>query len=87
MKNKPMSLPGADEMASAFASSATELWKTLSGMQLPLPPLAQLQTDYLKQATELWNDSLHRLPGAPAGSPPPAPALNDRRFADRKSVV
>ena len=82
MKNKPIALPSADQAATAFASSAGEIWKTLSSMTLPLPPLAQLQSDYLKQATELWNESLHRLPGVPASTAAPtAPPLKDRRFA------
>ena len=82
MKNKPISLPSADEAATAFAASAGDIWKTLTSMSLPLPPLAQLQTDYLTQATELWNQSLQRLPGVPAGKPAPAaPVSKDRRFA------
>ena len=82
MKNKPISLSSADEAATEFASSAGDIWKTLTSLSLPLPPLAQLQTDYLTQATELWNQSLQRLPGVPASKPSPAaPAIKDRRFA------
>jgi len=80
VKNKPNSLPAVDEAATAFASSAGQVWKTLSSMTLP--PLAQLQTDYLTQATELWNQSLQRLPGVPAAMPSAAaPVIKDRRFA------
>jgi polyhydroxyalkanoate synthase subunit PhaC len=79
------SLPNADDAARAFTSSAAELWKTLTGVSLPLPKLSLLQSDYLTQATELWNQSLHLLPtgsGAAASTPArPAPSIADRRFA------
>ncbi|MCU7371769.1 class I poly(R)-hydroxyalkanoic acid synthase [Paucibacter sp. O1-1] len=48
------------------------MWKTVAGLQIPIEALSGLQADYLKQATELWNASLH-------GAKLPAPA--DRRFA------
>ncbi len=53
-----------------------------------LPELARLQSDYLRQATEVWNQSLSAMPmpmpmmgstGAPAASAPQLP-LPDRRF-------
>jgi len=59
--------------AAALSSSLTEVWKTMSGLSLPMPALTQLQADYLKASTELWNQTLQ---GADAVA---APA--DRRFA------
>ena len=84
MNTKPIALPSADDAVRAFTSSASEVWKTLSGVSLPA--LTQLQGDYLKQATELWNQSLHRLPvvpipGMPASAPAPVPPIADRRFS------
>ncbi len=77
MKTAPdpaLSTP-ADMAASAQAigSQLGEVWKTVSGLSLPMPVLAEVQSSYLKQATELWNQSLQ--PGQSA-----TPAA-DRRFA------
>ncbi|HSI59289.1 MAG TPA: class I poly(R)-hydroxyalkanoic acid synthase [Ideonella sp.] len=55
-----------------------EIWKTLSGLSLPPDAMGSLQSDYLKQATSLWNQSLERL--APEADKSPVP-LGDRRFA------
>lgn len=60
--------------AAALSSSMTEVWKTMSGLSLPVPALTQLQADYLKTATELWNQTLHSADTA---------APSDRRFAAR----
>ena len=84
MNTKPIALPSADDAVRAFTSSASEIWNTLSGVNLPA--LTQLQGDYLKQASELWNQSLHRLPtlpipGMPALAPAPVQAIADRRFS------
>jgi polyhydroxyalkanoate synthase subunit PhaC len=61
--------------AQAIGSQLGEVWKTVSGLSLPMPVLAEVQGSYLKQATELWNQTLHHGQGAA-----PAPAA-DRRFA------
>ena len=69
-------LPTPADMAAsvqAMGSQLGEMWKTLSGLSLPLPLLAEVQSSYLKQATELWNQTLqHGQAAAPAA---------DRRFA------
>lgn len=61
------------ETARAFGNSFGEIFKAMQGLNLPLPALTSLQADYLKQATELWNQTLQRdvQPAAPS----------DRRFA------
>ena len=80
--------PITDAVAQALAASAAETLKSLTALTLPVPSLAQLQTDYLQQATALWNQSLQQfqaLAGAAidkaAVLPVPTPVLGDRRFA------
>ena len=65
----------ADMTASAQAMGAQlgEVWKAMSGLSLPMPAMAEVQSGYLKQATELWNQTLHHGQGAAATA--------DRRFA------
>ena len=67
-------VPAADlaSQAAALSSSLTEVWKTMSGLSLPMPALAQLQADYLKSSTELWNQTLQSTDTA---------RPHDRRFA------
>src|SRR3990167_1271454 len=63
------------EAAKAFGSTVGEIWKSMSGLSLPLPAVSRMQADYLKQATDLWNQNLKQGDAAP----PPAPG--DKRFA------
>jgi polyhydroxyalkanoate synthase len=75
MKTKPDSAatPVSDLAANAQALGSTfsEIWKSVSGLNLPLPAIAELQGEYLKRASELWNQSLLANNARPA----------DRRFA------
>jgi polyhydroxyalkanoate synthase len=64
------------ETAQAYGATVGELVKSLSSLNVPLPALDALQSDYVKQATELWNGMV----GAPSDKAPVA--LNDKRFAD-----
>ncbi|MDH4463534.1 MAG: class I poly(R)-hydroxyalkanoic acid synthase [Acidovorax sp.] len=64
----------AQAHADAFGSAVGEIWKSMSGLSVPADGLSRLQADYLKEATEVWNASLH------AGEAE-APKLADRRFA------
>jgi polyhydroxyalkanoate synthase len=66
---------GLDETARAFGSNVGEVWKAMSGLSLPLPTLSALQGEYVKQATDLWNQSLQPF-GSDAKPVPPT----DRRF-------
>jgi polyhydroxyalkanoate synthase len=68
-------VPAAElaSQAAALSTSLTEVWKTMSGLSLPMPALGQLQAEYLKASTELWNQTLHSA--NTAGAP------RDRRFA------
>ncbi|MEP7298791.1 MAG: alpha/beta fold hydrolase, partial [Burkholderiales bacterium] len=52
----------------------SEMWKTMSGLSLPVPAMAELQGSYLKQSTELWNQTLQHTPAA----------TSDRRFAAKE---
>jgi polyhydroxyalkanoate synthase len=64
------------ETAQAYGATVGELVKSLSSLSVPLPALDALQSDYVKQATELWNGMV----GASSDKEPVA--LNDKRFAD-----
>ena len=74
--------PLAAGPADAFGAALGGMLKSMQGLSLPLPQLAQIQSDYVKQATEVWNQSLQRLqpPAAPAEAAQPV-AIGDRRFA------
>ena len=75
MKSKPdsaaASVPDIAAQVQSMGANVGEIWKSMSGLSLPAPAVAELQQTYLKQSTELWNQTLH------ASAAPPA----DRRFA------
>ena len=68
--------PGA-ETPHAMGSGLADSMKSLSGLSVPMEQLTRIQTDYLRSATEMWNQSFQRLQGDAAASAP----LADRRFA------
>ena len=70
-KTNPTPPAGAD----AFGAAMGDIWKSMSGPNLPMDQLASLQGDYLKSVTDIWNQSLTRFNGDAA------PAFGDRRFA------
>ncbi|MEO8125362.1 MAG: class I poly(R)-hydroxyalkanoic acid synthase [Burkholderiales bacterium] len=49
-----------------------QTWKTLAGLSVPPTALAKLQSDYVEQATSLWNQAISRSVDG---------ATTDRRFA------
>src|SRR5438046_664347 len=57
-----------------------ESLKSMTELNLPIPALSQLQSEYLQQATQLWNDSLQRFGGDKADGK----SLHDRRFAGQE---
>ncbi|MDT9001501.1 class I poly(R)-hydroxyalkanoic acid synthase [Paucibacter sp. APW11] len=59
-----------------MAAGVGEAWKVFSGLQIPVQSWAQLQADYVKQASALWNEAVTQKPAEAA------PKLKDRRFAD-----
>ena len=74
-KRKPTA-PRDGGDASAFGVAVGDIVKQMSGLSLPVQQLGALQGEYLKTATEIWNQSLQRLGGDAV------PAISDRRFAD-----
>ena len=78
---KSTAAPKLDDPASLHAGATAEMaanlgemWQSVAGLKIPMTALSSLQADYLKQATELWNASLHL-------TEPAAPVIKDRRFA------
>jgi len=60
--------------AGAMAGTLAEVWKSMSGLNVAMPTLTELQRTYLQESTELWNQSLR-------GADAPLPA--DKRFSAR----
>ena len=71
--SSPFALPPAD----AFGTAVADTLKAVSGLSVPMDEWTRIQGDYLKNATEMWNQSLHAVKG---DATKPA-ALGDRRFA------
>ena len=64
--------------ADAFGSAVGEIWKTMSGLMMPPAAIGNLQADYLKDATTLWNSTLQAVS---AEGEKTQPQLPDRRFS------
>jgi len=78
------SAPVLDELsqsANAYGSAMSETWKSMAALSLPIPALSALQSEYLRQATQLWNDSLQRVGSDKPNGQTPGHRLHDRRFA------
>jgi polyhydroxyalkanoate synthase len=76
---KPIpTLEDAGAHAQAFGQALGDALQHLSHVSVKPEELVQLQTDYLKQASDLWNQTLHRLSGQ--GNAETA-AVGDRRFS------
>ena len=69
--------PSAAAPVQAVGAAVGDIFKAMSGLNLPMSQLAQIQADYMTSATEVWNQSLQALNGAGAGKAAPLP---DRRF-------
>ena len=68
----------ADAATHAFGANLAEMWKSLSGLSLPLASISELQAEYVKEAALLWNQTVSPDPAVPR------PALADRRFAAKE---
>jgi polyhydroxyalkanoate synthase len=80
MQAKPSSSPAASESPLGPLGG---MFNTLAPLKLPLQQLAEIQSDYVKSAAEVWNQSLRTMaPGAPDK---PAP-IADRRFGSTEWV-
>ena len=75
MKSTPdsaaASVPDMAATAQALGANFSEIWKSMSGLSLPMPAVVEMQKAYLEQSTELWNQTLQARPAAPG----------DRRFS------
>ena len=75
MKNTPdsaaASVPDMAATTQALGANLSEIWKSMSGLSLPMPAVVEMQSGYLKASTELWNETLQSKPAA----------HGDRRFA------
>ncbi len=81
MKTKPTSappsapvLPGLPPEAEAFGQAMGGFFKSISGLSLQPQSLMQMQGDYLKTATDIWNQSLQGL----------AKGASDHKIGDRR---
>ncbi len=61
-------VPAAVAHAQALSANFSHIWKSTSGLNLPLPAITELQNAYLQQSTALWNQTLHAQAPAPADS-------------------
>ncbi|MCU0969236.1 MAG: class I poly(R)-hydroxyalkanoic acid synthase [Rubrivivax sp.] len=69
------------EQAQAFGAAIGDMMRSVGGLTVPVQQLGQLQADYLKSVTDIWNQSLQRLQPEPQQQ---APKIGDRRFAGRE---
>nr|ALV86364.1 poly(R)-hydroxyalkanoic acid synthase [uncultured bacterium 8] len=84
MKSKPAAPSRPDqvaESAQALGHAWGHMWKSVAGMSLPATAMTELQSNYLKQATELWNQTLSRLQPEGATETAAATPITDKRFA------
>ena len=81
----PTPAPAQQSPADASASAMNDAWKSISamaGLKLPMDALSQLQSDYVAQATELWNGALAAATGL--GSLGPAKPVADKSLSDKR---
>ena len=72
-------VPDMSAQAKALGEAMSGAMKSVSSLSLPMPVAAELQSDYLKQSCELWNQTLR------AGQPDaPKPTSTDRRFGTQE---
>ena len=60
-----------------FGTAMTDMWKSMSGLSVPMDAMAKLQSDYVSQATAMWNNALTAFQNEGT----PAAPLGDKRFA------
>jgi len=84
MKSKPAAPPRPEhlaESAQALGNAWGDMWKSVAGMSLPAQAMTELQSTYLKQATDLWNQTLSGLHPDGARETAPATPITDKRFS------
>jgi polyhydroxyalkanoate synthase subunit PhaC len=65
--------------AQAFGKAMGQMLQAAAGLKLTPTALAELQAEYLREATQMWNGAVERLSGQAAPDQPPK--IGDRRFA------
>ncbi len=65
----------ADPAAKALGANWVNVYKAFSALSLPVDALSQVQTQYVEEATALWNQSLNASESGAAFAP-----FTDRRF-------
>ena len=79
MTTKPANtLPDPLQTAQDMGRAMSDTMRTMGGLSVPMATLTQLQSDYMAQATAMWNESLTALQ---KGGKPAAPVSNDKRFS------
>ena len=68
------------ESARALGSAVGDFWKSFAGLKVPFDTVSELQNGYLKQATELWNQTLTRGQSERDGEAAAPSPINDKRF-------
>jgi polyhydroxyalkanoate synthase len=76
--SKPDNSAPAPDPAAAFGTAVGNMMKAVTGMSLPMTKLAQIETDYIRNATEMWNQSIQ---GALSTAAAPNSKSADKRFA------
>ena len=70
----------AQAHADAFGHAVGDIWRSLSGLTLPQSAMSDMQGEYLKQATTLWNNTVESLS---AEGEKTAKPVSDRRFSGK----
>ena len=86
MAKKAPSIEHLGHNAQAFGAAVGDAVKSMAGMTLPAQQLAQMQSDYLREVTGLWNEALGASltaagQGALGAAAPTAAPIKDRRFS------
>jgi len=73
----------AQAQADAFGHAVGDIWRSFSGLTLPQTSMSDLQGEYLKQATALWNGTLEALSttGTDGQEAKVHKPVGDRRFS------
>jgi polyhydroxyalkanoate synthase len=79
--NTSPKLPSFDLSGGAFGPALGDMFKSLAGLSLPPAELSKVQSDYLKNAAEIWNQQLDRVRSEGQAV---RPAIGDKRFAGQE---
>ena len=76
--SKTANKSSAADPAEAFGAAMGNMMKAVTGLSLPMTQLAQIESDYIRNATEMWNQSVQGALSDAAAAPR---KLGDKRFA------